>query len=114
MRQQLIIIGILAALTTVAIGVEAYVQRTPFDRHLADLEEAIFAGEWARAEQGAARLAEEWAKRRPWLQITRSTQSIFEIDRALGRLQIALRAKAALEAADLISDIRTVWRDLIG
>ena len=114
MRQQLIIIGILAALTAVAIGVEAYVQRTPFDRHLADLEEAILAGEWARAEQ--VRLG--WPRSgRSAARGCRSPGAPRAFSRSTapsGRLQIALRAKAALEAADLISDIRTVWRDLIG
>lgn len=112
MRINTIYITVLAILLTATILVSAHTRPTPVEDHLEGMHNSLLASDWEAAKQELSKVEAEWKKRRPWLQLTKSTGTIVEIDRALGRLQAVVQVESQDSAVDQLADLRQMWKDL--
>lgn len=112
MRANLFIIGGLIAALAITVAFSHIVTPTELEEHAETLHRQIVAGEWTQADASLDRLKQEWTGRRPWLQLTKSVQTIFEIDLLLARLQANIELEDRSAAAASLAEIRRLWLDL--
>lgn len=114
MRTHLGYVFILAVGITSAILFATITNTTIMEQHIEQVDAAVLSGQWDDASTRLSHLTAEWERRRPWLQLTKSVDQIFDIDRLLARLNAAIRTESAPDAAGLIAEIEELWLDLKG
>lgn len=112
MRTNLFIIGGLVAVLIITMLFTHVAAPTVLEEHIQTLHQQIATGSWTEAAAGFEQLEREWAGRRPWLQLTKSVQTIFDIDRLLARLQVNIEIEERAAAAENLAEIERLWRDL--
>ena len=112
MRKNLLIIGGLVAALAVTVLSAHFATPTELDEHVRALHRHIVADDWPQASASLRQLADEWAARRPWLQLTKSVQTVDEIDRLLARLEASVELQDRPTAAESIAEVRRLWFDL--
>lgn len=114
MRTNVIIALVLGVMIAVTLGLNVYASPTSFDAYLHDLETGIYGEDWGRSNAVYSDLKEDWLRRRRWLQFTKSTQTIAEMDRLVARLQALIRTESKVNAAQHLADLMEMWKDLKG
>lgn len=112
MKQNLVIVAVLAVLIAATVLVTEHERETAMDSLLRELEAHLAAGAWGEAHRSLARLTDQWNRGRFWLALANTGEDINEFERYLAQVAVYIDVEDRTLGLAAVADLKSIWRRL--